>query len=153
MRKTIASQFFKSTTKVLPTTSSNLIVSPLTNKSGTQLLRSSKPLMRMKVRVNCVGIVQTSEISSVKYFHSCSFKQFHSSLTKGSSYDYSDYNGVFVETFPQIHSQQGYVSVAGSTISYESISAEVENIQYSKKHFSEVCGPSNTTFSKDHHTE
>lgn len=124
--------------------------------SASQALRSSK--LRMRIRVNCAGIVQTSELAFVKGFHTSSARHLHMSAASRSPSATKKLSAQLPsETFqPQVYSQQGYVSVAGSNASYESsLEKNADHASYSESSFAagEISGPSNTTFSKDHHSE
>ncbi|VVT57294.1 uncharacterized protein SAPINGB_P005650 [Magnusiomyces paraingens] len=150
-----STSLFKSTLRASSEAASRAAAVTPSTSSSTQTLRNNK--LRMRIRVNCAGIVQTSELSSVKCFHTSAARSFHTFNRNLSPFNTKElYSQKSSETFsPQIYSQQGYVSVAGSNASYDFLEKQGDHIPHadSASAVSDISGPTNTTFSKDHHSE
>lgn len=121
--------------------------SPLLRSGGAAASR-----LRLRIRVNCAGVVQTSELSSVRYFHAAAVRPNRHATTAAAS----------TQPFqPEVYSHQGYVSVAGASdaasdaalqeSAREPVSASSPSPLLAST--SDVSGPLNAVFSKDHHEE
>lgn len=163
MQRTATSSIFKAASSMAKAASNASGVSSSSSASSAvssapslihSASSSSRPLMRMRIRVNCAGQVQTSEFAFIRGFHSSRRSPLKSSYVYGApsgavNKSKSAEDNVF---FPQVYSEQGSVSVAGSNVTYESF----ESSSSSKQSFSSeenISGPTNTTYAKFGHSE
>lgn len=152
MQKSTASKFLRATARAASSSATQATAQTL---SASHWQTSGKPLMRMRIRVNCAGVVQTSRLSSVKYFHtSRNLRRTESGfpsipLENHSTTMESASSSSFLSFSPQVHSYQGdNVLLAGSNSSYESLNADRRSRLADEFSVGQVSGPSNTTFSK-----
>lgn len=108
---------------------------------------SNKPLMRMRIRVNCSGIVQASELSSIQNSRKLLHTKAYSPSQPLEQHSSSSPAAFFA---PEVHSYQGDIFMAGSNSSYESLNVERRSRQTDDYHVGKVFGPADTTFSKVH---
>lgn len=145
MQKSTISRVYKATTRAVSSSASRAPMQSATHSSPWT--STDKPLMRMRIRVNCAGIVQTSELSSSRQFPP-SRKLLH---TKAYSTPLEPLAQHASETFsPEVHSAQGEVLVAGSNGSYETVNSERRSRQADDFEVGQVSGPTNITFTKGH---
>lgn len=165
MQRTATSSIFKAASSMAKAASNASGVSSSSSASSAvssapslihSASSSSRPLMRMRIRVNCAGQVQTSEFAFIRGFHSSRRSPLKSSYVYGApsavNKSKSAEDNVF---FPQVYSEQGSVSVAGSNVTYESFESSLSSSS-SKQSFSSeenISGPTNTTYAKFGHSE